>query len=120
MLFRAQPSDPWEPFDFALIEAYQTMKDETCPQCGHPLWLCRSNSNVIHFKVKNVTCNATRALERYKDDKKKGKDKASPEEKKNWGTSFYTEVDLLPLEKEAGTPMPTRKDYFDSLPKEGT
>lgn len=115
MLFRAQPSDPWEEFDFALIEAYQTMRDELCPQCGHPIWLCRSTSNVIHFKPKTVTCYATKALERAKDNKKKTKDQASKEIKDEWGRSWYTEVDVLPVQKADGATLPTRKDYFDSL-----
>jgi len=93
------------------------MQDELCPQCGHPIWLCRSNSNVIHFKVKQTTCQATRALERYKDGKKKAKDRASKEDAKDWGTSYYTEVGLLPIEAEAGAKMPTRKEYFEEESK---
>ena len=115
MIFRAQPSDPWEPFDFALLEAYQTLKDETCSQCGHPVWLCRSTDRAIIFKSKQTTCQATRALENTKDSKKPQKDRAKADEKKEWGRFWYTEVDINPVEKAAGVKLPGRDEYYKSL-----
>lgn len=115
MIFREQPTDPWNDFDYAFIEAYQTIQDEVCAQCGNPVWLCRSDSNVIHAKVKVGECRGTVALEKHKDGQKKPKDRAKPEDRKEWGKFYYVEFDLLPPEKEAGTPMPTRKDFYEGL-----
>lgn len=110
MIFREQPTDPWTDYDFALIEAYQTIKDETCQQCGNPIWLCRSSSNAFKFTVKTDTCQGTKALERYKDDKKKASEREKDNEvKKNWGKFFYTVPTLLPFEEK----MPTRRDFYE-------
>lgn len=90
------------------------LQDEICPQCGHPIWLCRSSSNVIHFKPKQATCYATKALEAAKDRAKPVKERAKGDAKKDWGKFWYTEVDVLPIEKEAGTKLPTRREYYES------
>lgn len=115
MIFHEQPTDPWTDYDFALIEAYQTIQDEICSQCGNPIWLCRSTNNALHFKVKTGECRGALALERHKDAKKPAKDRAKKDEKAEWGKFYFTEVDLLPVEKDAGTPMPTRKDFYEEL-----
>lgn len=112
MIYHEQPTDPWTDYDFALIEAYQTLEDEKCGQCGNPVWLCRSDSNVFRFKVHKEACHATKALEEYKDSKKPRGERAKAEDKKHWGEFYYTEPELLPPEKEAGTLMPKRSDFF--------
>lgn len=112
MIYHEQPTDPWNDFDFALIEAYQTLQDEVCSQCGNPVWLCRSSSNVFDFKVREETCHATRALERHKDNQKKAADRAKGDDKKLWGKFFYTVPELLPNEKAEGAVLPTRKDFL--------
>lgn len=88
--------------------------DEVCSQCGNPIWLCRSDSNAIFAKVKTGECRGTVALERHKDGLKKAKDRAKAEERREWGKFYYVEFDLLPPEKEAGTKMPTREDFYTS------
>lgn len=115
MIFREQPDEPWTDFDFALIEAYQTIQDETCPQCGNPVWLCRSDSKEIYASVKTGECRGAKALEKYKDSKKSAKDRAKKEEAREWGKSYFVEFDLLPIEKADGKTMPTRKDYYEGL-----
>lgn len=68
----------------------------------------------MHVKIETGLCRASAALERHKDSKKKAKDRASGDEKKEWGKFYYTNFELLPPEKEAGTPMPTRMDFYRS------
>ena len=91
------------------MEAYQTIKDETCPSCGNPIWLCRSTSNEFRFKVKSGVCAASRALESYKNSKKNPKDRVKDsKDKADWGKFFYTVPELLPF----GEKLPTREDFF--------
>lgn len=94
-LFRAQPTDPWEDFDFALIEAYQTIQDEIRSKCASGLGCADPPATSFTSKVSKTTCQATRALEQYKDGKKKPKERANAEDRKDWGSSYYTEVGLL-------------------------
>ena len=108
MIFRTQPTKKWNNWDFALIEAFQILDDEICKQCGNPVWLCRSNSNKFEFQVKEEICYATQKLERVKDVKKKPKERASKEDRANFGKFYYTIPKLYPFEDE----MPTRKDYI--------
>lgn len=109
MIFREQPTDPWTDYDYALLEAYQTIKDETCQQCGNPIWLCRSSSNTFKFTVKTDVCRATKALEDYKNLKKKPSERAKSEDKRDWGKFFYTTPTLLPFEDT----MPNRKEFYE-------
>ena len=108
MIFRTQPKKKWSVWDFALVEAFQTLEDEKCSQCGNPVWLCRSNSNKFTFKVKKETCYATKALENYKDSNKPAKERAKSSERKDWGNFYYTEPEKMPFEDE----MPTRDDFL--------
>ena len=68
MLLRAQPTEPWTDYDFLLLEAYQIVEDERCPQCGYPTWLCRNEDNDIQFRVRPVTCIASEQRERKEKD----------------------------------------------------
>lgn len=104
MIFQKQPSDPWEPFDFKLLEAYQILQDETCPSCGQPVWLCRSTDSNVIVKVRKATCYVTGAMERKKDSDEKNKRKMRP------GEYYYPVVDTID-----GEQLPTRMDYLKSL-----
>ena len=77
MVFHEQPTDPWTPTDFKLIEAYQILDQETCNECGNPLWLCRSENPDLLFEVSTSVCNGKVALEKWheEDGKKKKKEK---------------------------------------------
>ena len=108
MIFRMQPKKKWTNWDFALVEAFQTLEDEKCSQCGNPVWLCRSNSNKFTFKVHNETCYATKALEQHKDGKRPAKDRAKAADRKDWGNFYYTTPEPLPFEDG----LPTREDFL--------
>nr|DAW17423.1 MAG TPA: hypothetical protein [Caudoviricetes sp.] len=106
MLFREQPNLPWTEFDFLLVEAWQMLQDETCSQCGNPIWICRNDSaSNVGFKVKTSVCYATAELDKWreKEDKRKVKRKA-------YGESPY----VIPYTYD-DSPLPTRSQYLNSL-----
>lgn len=107
-----QPNSPWESLDFKLIEAYQIMQDEICPNCGQPVWLCRSDDERILWKVDNDVCYATRALEEQRwerDNAGKKKDQKTKKDMKNWGRIDYP-VAWSP--EHLGGILPGRADYY--------
>src|SRR5690349_3704515 len=92
MIFHEQPTDPWVPFDFILLEAYQMLQDEICPKCGHPVWLCRSDSPNVQFKVRSAVCNAERELRIVEDHKRPDKEREKDKKvRASWGEFFYTQ-----------------------------
>jgi hypothetical protein len=106
MLFHEQPFDPWTKFDFLLLEAYQTLQDETCSQCGNPIWICRNESATnVGFKIKTTVCFAKAELERHNEMKEKKKSK-----KKTYGESDY----VVAYTYDDGD-MPSRSSYFAYL-----
>jgi len=113
MIFHEQPTDPWIPFDFMLLEAYQRLQDETCPKCGHPVWLCRTKSNNVMFKVQSGICYAERALKSAEVQRLDGDSKKSAlKDKKSWGQFWYS-VPAVPPTSEGD--LPTREDYYKEL-----
>jgi hypothetical protein len=114
MIFHEQPTAPWVPFDFILLEAYQRLQDELCPKCGHPVWFCRSQGNAVQFSVQTAYCASERALKEW-EDRQNGK-KAEKKDKAAWGRFTYTVPKPLP-----GQELPTRSEYYEDLAKlEGT
>ena len=112
MLYHEQPSDPWTKYDFKILEAYQILLDETCPQCGNPVWLCHSDDNRVDFKIVKTTCFATKKYMAYQDGKRKKDQRASKEDKAEWGVS----TSLRPyIVQNAEGDLPTRVDYYKSL-----
>lgn len=104
MLFHEQPSDPWVPFDFMLLEAYQTLEDESCNECGNPIWVCRNDEATnVGFKIKTGKCFAKAELDKWleKDSKKNRK--------------TYGETPYIVAYTYDGSPMPTRRSYLQSL-----
>lgn len=111
MLFYEQPTDPWLPFDFKLLEAYQILQDETCPICNQPTWLCRQTENPnLTFKVKTATCFADRELKKAEAAAEKAKTKNAQKSRQALGTYKYTVAEMID-----GSDLPTRADYFESL-----
>lgn len=104
MILHEQPTKEWRPFDFLLLEAYQILQDETCPQCGQPVWICRSTDRNVYITVQKARCFVTAELEKAQDGAK-GKKTLKP------GEYMYPQVRPL----DAGTELPTREDYFNSL-----
>lgn len=101
--------------DYKLLEAYQIMDDETCGQCGNPIWLCRSTSNDIEWTVQSSTCYATKRVEEKRDSKRDKDHKAKAKERADWGVSEYPTPRVIKPRAEKGATMPTRADYYESL-----
>lgn len=107
MLFHEQPSDPWVPFDFMLLEAYQTLEDETCGECGNPIWVCRNEeANNVGFKVKVTKCFAKAEL-----------DKWTEKENKKTNKKGFGEIPYIVAYTYDDGPMPTRRSYLESIIK---
>lgn len=106
MLFHEQPTEPWNEFDFLLVEALQILEDETCSECGNPIWVCRNESaSSIGFKVKTSTCFAKAELDRWHEREEKNKSK-----RKRHGQSQY-----VVAYSYDGSPMPSRKSFYSDL-----
>lgn len=106
MLFHEQPTDPWTELDFLLVEAMQILEDETCPECGNPIWVCRNESaGNVGFKVKIATCFAKAELDKWseKDSKKK-------ETSKRYGQYPYTIAYTYD-----GSDMPSRSQFYKAM-----
>lgn len=106
MLFYEQPDKPWVPFDFMLIEALQMLEDETCTECGNPIWVCRNNEATnVGFKIKTTKCYAKAELEKWRET----------EEKKNKNKKKYGEMPYIVAYTYDDGPLPTREEYYRSL-----
>jgi len=105
MLFHEQPTDPWDEFDFLLVEAMQMLEDETCPECGNPIWICRNEeASNVGFKVKVTTCYAKAELDRWNASNQKRKKELGPGEMSYVVSYTYD-----------GSDMPTRKSFYEGL-----
>jgi hypothetical protein len=106
MLFHEQPYAEWSKFDFLLLEAYQTLKDETCSDCGSPIWICRNEfADNVGFKVKTIKCFGKAELEKYQEKQQKRKNA-----KKQYGETEY----VVPYTYD-GSDLPTRMSYLNAL-----
>ena len=54
----------WGKWDFLLAKAYQRFKNEICPQCGLPKYICHNEDNRIQFKVGRDECVANAVAQR--------------------------------------------------------
>lgn len=93
--------------DFLLLEAYQILQDETCPSCGHPVWLCRSTDRNVTVSIGKAKCFVTAELE-------KAQEKDNKKDKKNQmkaGEYLFANVKTI----EKGSELPSRADYYNSL-----
>lgn len=99
-----QPDDPWDQTDKKLAVAMHILNKQTCPKCGQPLWICRSDDRNLTFKVKTGTCYATKALE----DKQAANEKAKRKLKN--GEFQYVVPEML-----FENTFPTRADWLESM-----
>lgn len=106
MFFHEQPSDPWTKFDFMLLEAYQILKDETCGDCGNPVWICRNEfASNVGFKIKTTTCFAKAELEKHQERASK-----SEGSKRDYGVTEYAVAYTYD-----DSPMPSRMSFLKAM-----
>lgn len=84
------------------------IEDEKCPQCGQPVWLCRSTDKDLSWTVKESICYASRAKEEKEANrnKKSRREKISASERSSWGRIEYS------VPRTMNTELPTRKDFY--------
>lgn len=110
-MFRDQPSDPWTDFDFLLIEAMQILEDETCKDCGNPIWICRNeDAGNIGFKIKTATCFAKAELDRWQEK----------EDKKTSSKKKYGQYPYIVAYTYDNSEMPTRAQFYRSWAEKNT
>lgn len=87
--------------DIKLKQAWQILKDESCPSCGMPIWLGYSTNRDVGFRVESTYCYSCAEVADYK---KQHKDEDEP------GRNFYT----VPY-TYTGSPLPTRSAFLESV-----
>lgn len=106
MLFREQPTDKWTDFDFMLVEALQILEDETCNECGQPIWICRNEeASNVSFVVKTSKCFANAELEKWRDK----------EQNKKNAKKRYGEYPYIVAETYDGSDLPTRASFYRAM-----
>lgn len=88
-----------------LLEAYQILQDETCSQCGNPIWICQNEfSDNVGFKIKTIKCFAKAELEKHQER----------QQKKDTKKKAYGEHEVVvPYTYDKGE-LPSRKSYLEA------
>lgn len=99
--------------DFSLLEALQTIEQETCPQCGNFIWLCDWQDRDVHMKANIRVCNGTIATRQRQNKNIKDKEQRDNDAKSSgeWGVSYYATAELDPQSER--TALPTRREYYE-------
>lgn len=87
----------WADYNFAL--AVQTIEDESCPQCGVPIWYAMSSDNTIAFKMKTITCYSCQHKDEHgpkSEDKKAGESQV-----------------VYAVPEDGYEELPSRKSYYE-------
>lgn len=112
MIMQSQPTDPWKGVDFALLTALQIIEQETCGDCGNPIWHCDSRDRDLNMRVKSRVCSGSRALRAHQnknitDNKEKKNDRKKMSE---WGVNYFVVPELHPQAER--TELPGRMEYY--------
>jgi len=103
MLRRKQPADGWSDADKKLAIAFQILEDETCPDCGIPIWVGHSEDEHVVFSIKSRVCYSCAEIEdeRERGEKRRGKRKPTK------GKKHFVVM-------EPSDHTPSREDYYAS------
>lgn len=105
MILEEPDAYEWRPWiDYRLVEALQVLEEETCSQCGNPLWLCHSSSPNVDVEIGYDSCIVAEAVTKHND--KESKKKRS----KNKGQVYGR---IIPIRE--GVALPTREEYYKEL-----
>ena len=84
----------------------QILEDETCNECGNPIWVCRNESaSNVGFKVKTATCFAKAELDRWNER----------EDKKKSAKKRYGEYPYVVAYTYDGSDVPSRMQFYKDL-----
>jgi hypothetical protein len=67
MITGANSKKPWNKWDRLLMEAYQILEDERCPQCGYPRYICNNESNELVITLGQDHCAIKARIDRKND-----------------------------------------------------
>lgn len=115
LLLHRQPNTPWEPIDFALLEALQILDQEVCNGCGNPIWLCEYPERDVQMKAHRRVCRGQQAIRErqnalIKDSEKKKQDS---KDRSEWGVQWYSKPELDP--QSDFDELPTRRDAYAKI-----
>jgi hypothetical protein len=89
-----------------LLEAYQTLQDETCSQCGNPIWICHNEfADSVGFKIKTVKCFAKAELEKHQER----------QQKKDSKKKSYGQIEIVVPYAYDNSELPSRRSYLEAL-----
>jgi hypothetical protein len=84
----------------------QILEDETCKECGSPIWVCRNEfASNVGFKVKITTCFARAELDRWNER----------EEKKKSSKKRHGEYPYVVAYTYDGSELPSRMQFYKDL-----
>ena len=63
LLLNDRQPDKWTQIDKKLAIAYQILEDETCKDCGVPIWIGHSDDEHVVFEIKSRICYACAEVE---------------------------------------------------------
>ena len=108
MVYGTTALGDWDKRDRNLLEAYQIIEDETCGECGNPVWICRAEDSNVQFSIEKDTCYAKRAYEEATTDMSSHKTaKERSKARAKFGVIEYPKAFTLD-----GSLLPTRKDFY--------
>lgn len=61
------PFEGWEPHDYRLMEAVDTLDRDTCKTCGNAVWLCHTTHAGVQFEIMNTWCYGAAELDDYEN-----------------------------------------------------
>ena len=96
-----QPSDGWSATDKKLAIAFQILEDETCGDCGIPIWLGHNDDENIVFEIKSRVCYSCAQVEKDREKKETRKNKRKDDKgEKNF------------IQQREGSATPSRQEYY--------
>lgn len=101
ILTNRQPADGWSPTDKKLAVAYQILEDETCQDCGIPVWLGHSDDEHVVFDIKSRICYGCAETEKAQERESSRKGKRSPTKGKK---SF--------IQVQESDELPSRQQFY--------
>lgn len=93
----------WDEFDYALVEAVQTIDSERC-HCGLPVYICHSDDPRIRFRVEEDTCEAKKSVDLFEEAKRRGD--------KDYKTPPGTTLRPVPYTRDGSDFSTYRDDYY--------
>lgn len=75
MILGADNRKKYSHLDVMILQAYQILEDERCPQHGGPRWMCDHPDGKLNFKINDIYCRVASELKDEEDKRQKNEDK---------------------------------------------